>query len=65
MLECSVCLVVINQFIFRNQEFDRRDLIEDFVIDYVRQLIGTDKDYCDKDSINDWCERFCMVHIYP
>ena len=59
------CMFGSNQFIFRNQEFDRRDLIEDFVINYVKQLIGTHKDYCDIDSINDWCERFCMAHIYP
>ena len=59
------CMFGSNQFSFRNQEFDRRDLIEDFVINYVKQLIGTHKGYCDIDSINDWCERFCMAHIYP
>ena len=52
-------------FIFRNQESDIRELIEDFAFDYVKQLIGMDKDYCDKDSINEWGAEFCMAHVYP
>ena len=59
------CMFGSYQFFFRNQRFDTRDLAEEFVVDYIKILIGMDKDYCDKDSINEWGAKFCMAHVYP
>ena len=46
---------------FRNQYFLIQEMIDNFVLEYVEQLIGDDLVYCDKDGLNEWSVEAMMV----
>ena len=46
---------------FRNQYFLIHEMIDNFVLEYVEQLIGDDLVYCDKDGLNEWSAEAMMV----
>ena len=41
-----------NIFTFRNREYIKRDLVKLFLIEYIDDMIGGDKKYCDMEGIN-------------
>jgi hypothetical protein len=41
-----------NIFTFRNREYITRDLVKLFLIEYIDDMIGGDKKYCDMEGIN-------------
>jgi hypothetical protein len=40
-----------NTYTFRNREYIKRDLVKLFLIEYIDDLIGDDKKYCDMKGI--------------
>ena len=46
-----------NIYAFRNKEYLVNDLIKKFFVEYVDDLIGSDKQYCDMEEIREYIDK--------
>ena len=46
-----------NTYAFRNKEYLVNDLIKKFFVEYVDDLIGSDKQYCDMEDIREYIDK--------
>ena len=46
-----------NTYVFRNKEYLVNDLIKKLFVEYVDDLIGSDKQYCDMEEIREYIDK--------
>ena len=53
------------RYTYRNKDFDTIELMHNFVLEYVEQLIDYYQNYLDRHSINEWSCKVMMEYILP